>query len=597
MANRHYPTLEEKNILMDAYPEYWRHPKRSIERNQIIEQVVKKLAELGHAPPGFWHKKNARQWMINEHHNRITPTPTPVVWVPPLPPDPAVNPEPPVQPVEPEPPVQPVEPEPPVAPFRRDTPPGYLDVRGVFVERTFEGKQMSLADVPEVPKEQDVNPKMLRKEYYAVHKKLRRFHKLIMKESDLGLEQRMEIMAEMQKRYVEVARILARVVGKHVPFQHEEMMADDPVGVQRTSSIDSQVLNSSHCYMNRIGPIQVNEWVSVKEKAIMSGPLAAVYEGTLKKENGRVVEPLSGVMCLKFVDGEPVYVRLVDRHYALCRGDVMVATGLFAKPTHMAVAEGSVFVAGDSRIRRFDLRGLEVMETMYVGDDELVTSMVVWNGRLVAAVSGRIVTWILGAQAGVETIDARVLEDLDEGKVDWIRGMPGAELPFKVQFPENAKITSLAVVKDHLVVASIDYEVGLVYNSSGVLVQYLMGHTLGISFLCPGPEPGQILTGSLDLCMRLWDLETPVISLFGGHSDKITCITVTNDGIACSGCADSMVCIWNLRTPRLVCKVNTDGLTPSEIHFSLATNELHIWAVNESRSELQKFTFEHQAQL
>ena len=596
MANRRQFTQEEKDILMSRYQEYCDYPDRSPERNKLLDEVVRKLATLGHAPPGFWNRTNARQWMINQKHNKNGPTTTVVAVL-----QDALHPgngPPREEPKESEesdkpidPPVDPVEPD----LTRRDTPPGILDEGVVFVEKGVEGKQITLADVPEVPKEDQIDPKMMRKEYYAVHNKLRRFHKLIMKEKGLGLEQRMEIMDEMQKRYVEAARILARVVGKHVPFQREEMMADDPVGVQRTSSIDSQVLNSSHCYMNRNNPIQVNEWVTMKEKVTMSGPLAAVYEGTLKKENGRVVESLSGVVCLKFVDGEPVYVRLVDKFYAICRGDVMVATGLFGKPTHMAVAAGSVFVAGDSRIRRFNVESLEVMETMYVGDDELVTSMVVWNGVLVAAVSGRIVTWKLGMQTGTETIEKRVLEDLDETKVDWIRGLPGAELPFKVQFPENAKITSLAIVKDHLVCASIDYEVGLVYNSSGALVQYLMGHTLGISFLCPGPEPGQILSGSLDLCMRLWNLETPVISLFGAHSDKITCITVTKDGIACSGCADSVVCIWNVHTPRLVCKVSTDGLTPSEIHFSLATNELQIWAVSESRSELQKFTFEQQA--
>lgn len=84
-------------------------------------------------------------------------------------------------------------------------------------------------------------------------------------------------------------------------------------------------------------------------------------------------------------------------------------------------------------------------------------------------------------------------------------------------------------------------------NNINILLKTIKCHDLGISSLSSTPNGKNIITGSSDETIKIWDLNGICLKTFKGHSSKVSTISISPDGkTIVSGSYDKMIKIWDL---------------------------------------------------
>ncbi|KIJ15410.1 hypothetical protein PAXINDRAFT_11953 [Paxillus involutus ATCC 200175] len=82
--------------------------------------------------------------------------------------------------------------------------------------------------------------------------------------------------------------------------------------------------------------------------------------------------------------------------------------------------------------------------------------------------------------------------------------------------------------------------------SLGVPVQAFEGHEARVRCLCFCPDENNLVTGSSDTTLRIWDRTTGAVEVLHGHTDYVRDVDVSWDGkMIVSGSDDGTIRIWN----------------------------------------------------
>ncbi|TFY60288.1 hypothetical protein EVG20_g7474 [Dentipellis fragilis] len=103
-------------------------------------------------------------------------------------------------------------------------------------------------------------------------------------------------------------------------------------------------------------------------------------------------------------------------------------------------------------------------------------------------------------------------------------------------------------------------------SKTGGILASLEGHTKPVETMVFSPNGKRLITGSDDFTIRVWDLESSVItsSILTGHSDYVRGVAISPDGTKiASACDDKTVRLWSTET-------GTPLLTPLEGHTDWA---------------------------
>lgn len=123
---------------------------------------------------------------------------------------------------------------------------------------------------------------------------------------------------------------------------------------------------------------------------------------------------------------------------------------------------------------------------------------------------------------------------------------------------------------DLAVTASWDRQANLYNVESGTLLQTLAGHDDELTHVACHPTMRLVATCSLDTTFRLWDFRENIhsVSVFQGHTEAVTCAAFSrSDQQIVSGSDDRSVKVWDLRNMRA---------PVTSIHTPSAVNRLSV---------------------
>lgn len=583
---RHYPTPEEREILEKYRLKWSKFGNRDPKKEAIVKKALQKLKDVS-SHPEHWQKTNVRQAWINRNkaekqqngrQPKIPPPPSSVHGVPP-----PVN------------PVPPVPPSPPLSEFRSSDmsrqpsggDPELVPLLDIPQVSNPEEETIESLGLPPIPTDADfANKSQLKKTCYTLLEVYRRHAKMI---SRWARENRITAKKKIVELFSQVCHIIREELGKSVPFPREDSVV---AGLQRTSSIATQILNSSHDYMK-----QNTEQVWTETKfgvSLLSGNqipcnippfVTALYKGAAAEMSEEKLG--AGVAFLKFVSGRPVYITNFDGKIEL-HNDAFLTTALWAKPTSMIVDSDTVWVAAGKLICGFNLTTLHINETLFVKDDPpTATCMTVRESKFMAAVDGKVFYWDL------DSTDFTYLED-------GTRARTPHPYPLESYWGDDVKITSIAAVGDYLAVASDQHEEICVYDGDG-LFDLLMGHTVGVTRLVPwtGKISQHFMSCSKDMTIRQWTIQnglSGVPLIVGAHEKPVTCLTVVkldNFVLLVSGGEDGNVQVCHVDMKRSVCRVHAENEMPLDATLLTSEMAIRIWLVlpdGESVIRTVKFT-------
>jgi hypothetical protein len=317
------------------------------------------------------------------------------------------------------------------------------------------------------------------------------------------------------------------------------------------------------------------------------------YLGNYDPVNGRSAAPIETVECALFVRHELAYVcdnREVHQHQLVYRG-AGIPTGFFMPATSMTVDENEdeLWIAGDVRVRGFSLGNMQFNDVLWVRNEFVQTScLTVWNDLVVLGTGNSLYTWQKRANdfafaekiEGPRFTEAPLHFALDPSALDWTKGRPPLGLHFSIELPN---ITAVCAVGEHLAVASLDYPMIHVYGQQGGIVALrLIGHTMGITCLMPGPEGG-LFTGSVDKTMKVWNLDAGSTQMsLDRHGGRVSCMSLAGLHPAMfvvSGGADHRVRFWDLhRRCGMFQVIVGDDMYPIAVDFEIPKYRLQIVA-------------------
>ncbi|CAH1793733.1 unnamed protein product [Owenia fusiformis] len=102
-------------------------------------------------------------------------------------------------------------------------------------------------------------------------------------------------------------------------------------------------------------------------------------------------------------------------------------------------------------------------------------------------------------------------------------------------------------------IGSKDRHVKFLHNETGrEIAPVCIGHAGSVRCVALCEQKGYVLSGSYDLSIRKWSLETgKPLKILRGHRDTITCMEICGDRMA-SGAKDHLCKVWNLETGKSI---------------------------------------------
>lgn len=88
--------------------------------------------------------------------------------------------------------------------------------------------------------------------------------------------------------------------------------------------------------------------------------------------------------------------------------------------------------------------------------------------------------------------------------------------------------------------------IDLYHLKSGQFEQTFTGHRGAVS--CMGFYGGNLISGSHDKTARIWDMSTGISHCLEGHTDAVTCLVVTPEGLLLTGSYDKTIRVWDLKS-------------------------------------------------
>ncbi|AOX00430.1 hypothetical protein BJP34_14050 [Moorena producens PAL-8-15-08-1] len=136
----------------------------------------------------------------------------------------------------------------------------------------------------------------------------------------------------------------------------------------------------------------------------------------------------------------------------------------------------------------------------------------------------------------------------------------------------TADVTEIAFSPDgkQIISGSDDGTVRLWNTETGQLIHTLEGHTDDVNGIAFSPDGKQILSGSYDDTLRLWDTETgQLIHTLEGHTSSVTEIAFSRDGKQIlSGSFDNTVRLWDTASGQLIHTLEGHTSSVTDIAFS-----------------------------
>lgn len=337
----------------------------------------------------------------------------------------------------------------------------------------------------------------------------------------------------------------------------------------------------------------------------------AVYDQKLKllahgiyKGDAPEDQIIENVQCASFLkNGQPIYVTFSDnsRTFQIHRNDIVKDTGFFHKCWTMCIDEPDsiVWVAGDCRLRGFDIETLELKHCLQAKGRSLLVkpSIAIWNGHIVLANDAHIYLWKKGDFKPSKTDLKKDYLDLARGdglnleSIDWKGGSIGVILPNEDDL-ELQEFTSICAVGDKLVIASDEYFAIRVIDTDMKLCARLVGHTAGITCLLARNET-EFFSGSKDKTIRIWDLvtSTPTTQLFR-HGNDVTSMTYDfyeSADFAFTGGKDFKIRAWNLNMKKPMFEASLpDQHIPVAINFNPQDVTLSVFLTPDEKGDIVK---------
>jgi WD40 repeat protein len=343
----------------------------------------------------------------------------------------------------------------------------------------------------------------------------------------------------------------------------------------------------------------------------MPARLASLYRGEYDQSFERKATFVQNLEKVTFASLDAVYVcfNRPEHMHELHRGSLSVPTGFFSPVTSITVdsSTGIIWVAGDVRIRGFQVDTLSIVDTLYVRKQLVLrSSMTIWGNFVVLGTGNELYCWSkylsepdsrskkdLPAKSGGYAEMSRRM-GLNQSQIDWKKG----RLPLDdiVTVLVKGDITAICAIGPFLAVASSSYPAIHVYHLDNpkVVAVRLIGHTMGVTRLI-GYQGTQLFTGSSDKTIKLWNVSEGVcLKHFERHGGKVTSIGYTESDLdklqfLFTGGKDHFVRAWDLSRDKsmFLLDVGTD-MTPVAISFKPVDQYCELSVMSVSGKDVKK---------
>ena len=142
----------------------------------------------------------------------------------------------------------------------------------------------------------------------------------------------------------------------------------------------------------------------------------------------------------------------------------------------------------------------------------------------------------------------------------------------------DREVTSTCFSPDgsQIVSGSKDKNVRIWDAKTGKNIQTLNGHADAVTCVCFSPDGSQVVSGSEDKTVRIWDAKTGKnIQTFIAHDSYITAIDYSPDGeFIATGCNDNSMKIWNSSNGKMVHKLEGHSAKILDLNFSPNSKQL-----------------------
>jgi WD40 repeat protein len=158
------------------------------------------------------------------------------------------------------------------------------------------------------------------------------------------------------------------------------------------------------------------------------------------------------------------------------------------------------------------------------------------------------------------------LESYRQKLVHWLRSLqdPRPQPPLWLHSLEGHtdSVNALALSPDgrQIVSGSSDKTLKVWDLESGRLIHSLEGHTDSVRTLALSTDGRHVISGSDDQTLKVWDLESGrLVRSLEGHTDSVTTLTLTSDGRQIiSGTYNGVFKVWDLHSGRMIRSIEKD---------------------------------------